>query len=126
MIATKSKKRVVVSCEADLVIPYGSVFNVPIILKQNGEVIEYTNDLLFMVKRSLDDDDDDAIISKTLEVVNTDGDPYHFLIEFDDIDTTNDVGNYVYGFKTEIGDEWLPTSNGTAEITKVVVQGETA
>lgn len=114
------------SCEASLVIPYKSVFSLPIILKRDGEVITYSNDLLFMVKESLSDSDEDAIISKTLEIVNEDGDPYHALIEFDLVDTSNDVGKYFYGFKTEVGTDWLPTSTGVAEIIEVIVQGQTA
>ncbi len=114
------------SCEADLVIPYKSVFSVPIILKQNNVAITYNDDLLFMVKESFDDPDASAIISKTLTIVNPDGDPYHAEIDFDLTDTSHPIGRYVFGFKTHLNGDWLPTNSGIAEITHVIVQGQTA
>lgn len=98
----------------------------PIILKRAGVVIEYENDILFMVKQSIDTPDDDAIISKTLEIINEDGDPYHTVIEFDLDDTSHDIGKYFFGFKTTENGDWLPTNTGIAEISSVIVQGQTA
>lgn len=114
------------ACVDSFEIPFGSAFSVPVILKTNGEPITFSGTLLFMVKKSLDDADEDAIISKTLTIVNTDGDPYHALITFTTDDTTNPIGKYWYGFKTGETGEWLPTKNDVAEITKVVIQGQTA
>jgi hypothetical protein len=116
------------SCEEiSLTIPYKAVFSVPIVLKRGGVIIpDQSGSLLFMVKPNEDDSDDDAIISKTLTLAHADGDPYHYLIEFDLDDTSHDVGNYFYGFKTHEGSDWLPTSTGMLEIKQVIVQGQTA
>lgn len=114
------------SCESTLKLPYKSEFSQPVILKRDGVIITASSSLLFMVKTSIAAPDDDAIISKTLTLAHADGDPYHYLIEFDTTDTGHDVGKYVFGFKTELNGDWLPSTTGVAEITSVVVQGETA
>lgn len=113
------------SCDVTLTIPYKSVFTIPIILKTNGEPIDFTGTLLFMVKRDQTDDDADAIISKTLTIINTDGEPYHALLSFTLDDTSHDLGKYFYGFKTGETGVWLPTKTEVAEITNAIVQGQT-
>lgn len=116
-------KVVDVSCESSLKIPYKSEFSLPIILKRDGAIITATGDLLFMIKESIDTPDADAIISKTLTLAHANGDPYHYIIDFDLTDTSNEVGKYFFGFKTTLNGDWLPTTTGIAEITSVIVQG---
>lgn len=79
-----------------------------------------------MVKKSKNDPDADAIISKSLTIVNTNGDPYHALLPFTLDDTSHAEGEYYYGFKTGDTGVWLPTETEVALITNSIVQGETA
>ena len=113
------------SC-ATLQIPYKAIFSIPIILKTNGQPIEFDGTLLFMIKENKTDPDADAIISKTLTIVNTDGDPYHALINLTETDTTQDLGTYFFGFKTGDNGTWLPTKTDTIEFVDAIVQGQTA
>jgi hypothetical protein len=114
------------NCAASLTIPYKSVFSIPIILKRDGAPIIFNGTLLFMVKGSKSDPDTEAIISKNLTIINTDGNPYHAMLSFNLTDTSHDVGKYFFGFKTGDTGVWLPTVTDVAEITDSIVQGQTA
>jgi hypothetical protein len=107
-----------------LEIPYKSVFSVPIILKKDGQPLEFDGVLLFMVKEQKQDPDSDAIIKKDLTILHTNGDPYHAMLTFDLDDTDNPIGKYWYGFKTGDAGVWLPTKDSRCEITNAIVQGK--
>lgn len=112
--------------EKKFVLPHKSIFSQPIILKRDKETIEYDGILLFMVKPNKTDPDEEAIISKTIEIIHTNGDPYHGILEFTLEDTSHPEGKYFFGFKTGIDGEWLPTKTSVLEITNAIVQGQTA
>lgn len=114
------------NCETTLQIPYNAIYDIPVILKRDNLPIEYDGTLLFMVKANKNDPDAAAIISKTLTIINTDGDPYHALISLDEDDTGHEQGKYFFGFKTGETGVWLPTKTETLEITNAIVQGQTA
>ena len=106
-------------------LPRGSTLDLPITLTDDDdEIITFTGRLWFMVKASECEDDDDAIISKEITIDNTDGTPYHGILNLTLEDSNNDLGNnYIYDFKTKVGTDWKPSTAGLFKITNTVRHG---
>lgn len=112
---------------SNIEIPFGSTAEIPVTLNDAAGVpITFTGSLYIMVKADLEDLDSAAIIDKEIEIVNTDGDPYHGILSLTVEDTSHPVNKYFFDLKTNNGTSWLSSDVNYFEITRVVRQGNPA